>query len=357
LFTLQRGFNMIYSAVYFNRARKILVGENKHVIMQVFQKQENTVLCGMKEALDVLKYQSAGPITVKSLSDGDIVQPWEPVLTIEGDLSHFVHLESVYLGILARASRVATNTRRCVDAANGRPVYFFGDRFDRMENQRADGVAAMVGGASAVCTEAMATATRGGLKAVGTMPHALIAAYDGNVVDACTAFRRTYPDVPLHALVDFNNNCVWDSLRCVREFGKDLVGVRLDTSENMIDNSIVEDMSWMSGDAYVRSMTRDELQVGDYKPTGVNAQLVRKVRVALDGNGGEHVKITVSGGFGPAKIAAFEKAGVPVDIYAVGSSIVTQNPIDFTADVVYPVAKAGRRQRDASRLKDFDASH
>lgn len=334
---------MKYSAVYFNRSQQILAGEGKHVVMQVFQKGENTVLAGIDRAVNMIRYNVTGPVEVKALRDGHVVQPWEPLMTIEGDLSHFVHLESVYLGMIARGSRVATNTRRCVDAAGNKPVYFFGDRFDNPENQPADGWAAMIGGAAAVCTKAMQEYMEPesdmAIPAVGTMPHALIAAYGGDVVEACKAFVKTFPDVPLHALVDFNNDCVMDSLRCLLEFGEDLAGVRLDTSENMVDASIADMFTFDVPGA-----------VGDFKPTGVNPDLVRRVRSALDASNGEHVKITVSGGFGPEKIAAFEKAGVPVDIYAVGSSIVTKNPVDFTADIVYPVAKAGRRQRDASRL-------
>lgn len=328
-----------YSAVYFNRAEEILRGRNKIVTLQVFQKKENTILSGIDHAASMLKY-AAKNAEIKHLHDGDTVQPWEPVMQITGDLAEFVEYESVYLGMLSRGSRVATNTRRCVDAANGKPVYFFGDRFDRPENQPSDGYAAMWGGASAVCTKAMTQyMVSQGIPYVGTMPHALIAAFDGDVVEAARAFRETFPNVPLHALVDFDNDCVTDSLRCLAEFGDDLIGVRLDTSENMIDKS-VSDLFTFDLDDYV----------GDWKPTGVNANLVRMVRKALDENDGQHVKITVSGGFGPDRISAFEKAGVPVDVYAVGSSIVTQNPIDFTADVVYPVAKAGRRLRDASRL-------
>jgi nicotinate phosphoribosyltransferase len=342
-----------YSAVYFNRARAILEYEGKVVTMQVFQKGENTVLCGVDDAVEYIR-REAPAVTVKALRDGDIVQPWEPVLTIDGDLAQFVHLESVYLGILARSSRVATNTRRCVVAANGKPVYFFGDRFDLFTNQGWDGYAALVGGASAGCTDAMEIGSGEQLVAVGTMPHALIAAYGGDVVEASKAFRRTFPDVPLHALVDFNNNCAWDAVRCLREFGKDLAGVRLDTSENMIDCSVLEDMQDVSRDSLVRGYIIEESQVGDFKPTGVNERLVRNVRKALDDENGQHVKITVSGGFNPEKIAAFEKAGVPVDIYAVGSSIISKDPIDFTADVVYPVAKAGRRLRDSSRLEVVD---
>jgi len=150
-----------------------------------------------------------------------------------------------------------------------------------------------------------------------------------------------FPDTKLIALVDFGNDCVRDSLDCAKLFGDKLWGVRLDTSENMVDKYI----AGKSGAAGWEGPTP-----GDFKPTGVNPQLVRGVRQALDAGGFQHVKIVVSGGFNVEKITAFETEGVPVDAYAVGSSLL-QGSGDFTADVVEPVAKEGRRLRLNDRLE------
>src|SRR6202008_776059 len=97
-----------------------------------------------------------------------------------------------------------------------------------------------------------------------------------------------------------------------RALGPRLWGIRLDTLETLVDRSL-----------------RDEL--GDFKPTGVNARLVRKVRDALDGEGFPSVRIVVSGGFDLEKITAFERDAVPVDAYGVGSSLI-RGANDFTAD-------------------------
>ena len=88
---------------------------------------------------------------------------------------------------------------------------------------------------------------------------------------------------------------------------------------------------------------------GMYKPTGVNPMLVHNVRNALDEKGYNHVKIVVSGGFNTEKINYFEELKVPVDVYAVGSSLLSGNN-DFTADLVKPIAKVGRRYIENSRL-------
>jgi nicotinate phosphoribosyltransferase len=136
-------------------------------------------------------------------------------------------------------------------------------------------------------------------------------------------------------LVDFHNDCVTTSLELARALGPRLYGVRLDTSETMVDRSILP-------------------QMGRFKPTGVNPQLVWNVRAALDAEGFQHVKIVVSGGFTVEKIRQFADQQVPVDSYGVGSSLF-QDSYDFTADVVLregdPVAKAGREYRPNPRLE------
>src|SRR3546814_15463755 len=79
-------------------------------------------------------------LAVTVLHDGDAVSPWETVAHVEGRYSSFDHLESVYLGVLARRTLVATNTRRVVDASTGKHVIFFADRFDQWPTQGAHGV-------------------------------------------------------------------------------------------------------------------------------------------------------------------------------------------------------------------------
>jgi len=137
------------------------------------------------------------------------------------------------------------------------------------------------------------------------------------------------------ALVDFDNDCVGTSLAVARVLGSRLSGVRLDTSEAMVDRSIVP-------------------QMGNFDPRGVNSQLVRNVRTALDAEGFHHVQITVSGGFTPEKIRRFERENTPVDSYGVGSHLFS-GQFDFTADIVMvdgqTVAKQGRWYRPNPRLE------
>jgi nicotinate phosphoribosyltransferase len=139
-------------------------------------------------------------------------------------------------------------------------------------------------------------------------------------------------------LVDFDNDSVRTALEVAEALGPKLWGVRLDTSELLVDRSLFE-------------------QMGGFDPKGVNPRLVENVRAALDGAGHSGVRIVASGGFTAPRIREFEAAGVPVDAYGVGSSLI-RGRNDFTADVVLlegrPCAKVGRVYRPNPRLERVD---
>jgi nicotinate phosphoribosyltransferase len=335
-----------YSDAYFNFSRELLEAEDRHphVTMQVFQKHQS-ILGGVDEAIAVLKQCAGrhlpgggwqdcwGELTVHALHEGDEIAPHETVMTIEGDYSLFAHLETVYLGCLARRTLVMKNVREVVDAARGKQILYFPARHDHWLVQTGDGWAAHVAGAIGVSTDAQASWWGG--TGVGTVPHALIAAYGGNTVEAARAFARRYAhEMNVTVLVDFENDSVRTSLEVAEALGDDLWGVRLDTSERLVDRALWHEM-------------------GDFRPTGVNEVLVSRVREALDAAGHERVKIVVSGGFDAERIRRFEAENVPVDAYGVGSSLLRgQN--DFTADIVLvdgrECSKVGRRHRPNTRL-------
>ena len=227
------------------------------------------------------------------------------------------------------------NVHEVVQAARGKPILFFPARHDHWLVQTGDGWAAHVGGSIGVSTDAQASWWGG--RGVGTVPHGLIAAYGGDTVAAARAFCRRYSDeMNVTVLVDFDNDCVGTSLAVARELDDRLWAVRLDTSERLADVSMVE-------------------RYGEEgAPRGVAPELVHLVRDELDFQGFEHVRIVVSGGFDAERIGAFEAAGVPVDAYGVGSSLI-RGANDYTADVVIvdgkPCAKAGRALRPNRRLE------
>lgn len=325
-----------YSDAYFNLTKSVLERENKHahVVMQVFQKKES-VLGGIDEAIAVLRLCSEDwdALEVHALYEGDEIAPYETVMTIEGEYRLFAHLETVYLGCMARRSLVMRNVHEVVAAANGKQILFFPARHDHWLVQTGDGWAAHVAGAIGVSTDAQASWWGG--RGVGTVPHSLIAAYGGDTVAAAQAWARQYAhEMNVTVLVDYWNESVQTAVEVADALGDDLWGVRLDTSESLVDRSLWAEM-------------------GDFKPTGVNHRLVQKVRDALDAAGHQRVKIVCSGGFTPDKIRDFEARGIPVDAYGVGSSLL-RGDNDFTADIVMldgrPCAKVGRAYRPNPRL-------
>lgn len=324
-----------YSDKYFVRTREVLLKDNHHphVLMQVFAR-ESGIVCGIDEAIAILRLCADRPkgLVIKALYDGDEIRPMETVMTIEGDYSAFAHLETVYLGVIARRTGVATAVKEVVDAANGKTVLFFPARFDHYSVQTGDGYAAFISGALGVSTDA--NAAWWGEEGAGTVPHGLIAAYDGNTVAACMAFDRYMPkSIKRIALVDFENDCVRTSLEVARAMGRRLWGVRLDTALDVRDASVKA----RGGQSY-----------------GVCPELVRNVRKALDREGLDYVKIVVSCGFNKDKIREFIRKRVPFDAVGVGSALFRRK-IDFTADVVMvnhsPCAKVGRRYNANPRLE------
>lgn len=324
-----------YSDKYFVRTQQVLLKDRHHpfVTVQVFCRQHATV-CGLDEAIAVLKLCSRAPakLEIRALYDGDNIAPWEPVLHIKGDYANFCHLETVYLGIISRRTSVATAVKKVVQAAKGKQVFFFPARFDHFAVQTGDGYAAFISGALGVSTDA--NAAWWGEEGFGTIPHGLIAAYAGDTVKAAEIFdRHVSKSIKRVVLVDFENDCVKTALAVAGKLGKQLWAVRLDTSGDLRDESVVPH---------------------DERSLGVCPELVWNVRKALNREGFPWVKIVVSGGFTKARIEEFIKLRVPFDAVGVGSAFLREK-IDFTADVVMTdgklCAKAGRSFSENKRLR------
>src|SRR4051794_33712668 len=335
-----------YSDAYFNLTKQLLEADEHHprVLMQVFQRKES-ILGGIDEAIAVLK-QGAGhyegdewvngfeTLEVRALHEGDDISPWETVLTIEGDYSEFAHLETVYLGVMARRTLIMRNVREVVEAAQGKPILYFPARHDHWLVQTGDGWSAHIGGSIGVSTDAQASWWGG--RGVGTVPHALISAYGGDTALAARKFADRFArDMNVTVLVDFANDSVRTALEVAEALGDDLWGVRLDTSDRLADESL-------------RRIH------GDAAPTGVAPELVELVRAELDRAAHPAAHIFSPGGSPAERTRAFEAAGVPVDSYGVGSPL-TRGSNAFPADVVLnegkPAGKVGREFKPNPRLE------
>jgi nicotinate phosphoribosyltransferase len=400
------GYN--YSGAYHNLPQdvspeNIAVGDIE-VEMQWFTRRVgNTIVVGVDKSLEMLRHctgywegdrfiDTSAKLQVWAVHDGMMVRSdgnplnAEAVIRVRGRYRDFALLETPTLGVLTRSSRVATNVYVTLMAARGKPVLFFPARFDMHEVQAADGYAyniaiqrfntdfsQQIG--SFVSTDAQGDWWGGA--GGGTVAHAAIASFMGDTAEAMMQFSRILPArIPRIALVDFNNDSVRDTLRVLEVMFRKyqelcdrgdqteaakyvLYGVRLDTSGTLRDVS-VEPL----GDPAL--------------DLGVNPRLVFNVRHGLDSaheswdlppawkdSAREYchrVKIVVSGGFNPEKTRKFERLGVPVDIYAVGSWLFNNNGgtvTDFTGDVVrvkvhgewIDMAKTGRKLLDNPNLE------
>lgn len=387
------------------KLRDVDVG-NLQVEMQWFTRRPGTtVVVGVDKALAMIRgcagyfegdqfVETWDTLEVEAVHDGVTAtyngDPTRvlPVMRVRGRYRDFAMLETPTLGILTRASRVATNVYQTFIAANGKPVLFFPARFDAHEVQAADGYAyniavqrfnADFGGKIGPFVSTDAQGDWWGGAGGGTVAHAAVACFFGDTAAAMLAFAATRPPtIPRIALVDFNNDCVTDSLRTLyalftryRELidqGEEaeakkykLFGVRLDTSGSVRDVSVPP-----LGDPAL--------------DLGVTPRLVFHVRSALDRawetwelperwrerarDFCRRVRIVVSGGFTPDKIKRFEKLGVPADIYAVGSWLFNNSEhdgtvTDYTADVVrikihgewVNLVKVGRKRCDNPDLQ------
>lgn len=374
------------------------------VEMQWFTRRPGkTIVVGVDKALTMLRHctgywegdhfvDTSDRLQVWAVQDGAVVSsdgdPLEvqPVIRVHGRYRDFAILETPTLGILTRASRVATNVYETLVAARGKPMLFFPARFDVHEVQAADGYAyniavqrfnADFAGQLGPFVSTDAQGDWWGGAGGGTVAHSAIAAFMGDTAEAMLAFSEVLPlSIPRIALVDFNNDCVRDSQKvCQAMFERfrkycesgdlqeaeryRLYGVRMDTSGSLRDESVPP-----LGDPAL--------------DLGVNPRLAFLVRQGLDTAWEswnlppawqerarqycQAVKIVVSGGFKPEKIRKFEKLAVPVDIYAVGSYLFSNDGptvTDFTADVVrvkvndqwVDMAKVGRRALENSQLE------
>ncbi len=356
----------------------IPIGDIEVEVQWFTRRSGATLIVGVDKALTMLRHctgywegdrfvDTADKLEVEAIHDGSLVQyngnptQVQPVIRVRGRYRDFALTETPTLGILTRASRVATNVYNTLIAARGKPVLFFPARFDLHEVQAADGYAYDIGVERANMDYAhklgpfISTDAQGGWwggAGGGTVAHAAIASFLGDTAEMMAAFASTLPpEIPRIALVDFNNDTVVDTLavcdmmfnryRALIDAGDEtearkyrLFGIRLDTSGSLRDVAVPP--------------------LGDAKlDLGVNPRLVFIARQALDAAWERwnvppawearaqaycrDVKIVVSGGFNADKIRRFEKLHVPADYYAVGSSLFDNHGstvTDFTADVV-----------------------
>jgi nicotinate phosphoribosyltransferase len=298
--------------VYFVRTAEILKakGVDKRVKAEFIVKSmprgwEWGVMAGIEEAAQVLSTLS---VSVRTLPEGTLFYPDEPVMEIEGSYRAFGIYETCLLGLICQASGVATKAARCKKLAGDRKVISFGAR--RMHPALAPMIerSAFIGGCDGVAV--VQSADLIGEEAVGTIPHALIILL-GSGVDAIKAFDEIIDKkVGRVALVDTFGDEKFESIAAAEAIGNHLAGVRLDTPSS---------------------------RRGNFR------KILQEVRWELDLRGFRDVKLYVSGGIDEDQIPELNDL---VDAYGIGTSLSNAPVIDFSMDIVEvdgePLAKRGK---------------
>ncbi len=334
--------NNFYSTYYFLKTKEVIDNDKNYHISTLQWKTNNDIeymVAGIKEILSILRIslpkKTLRQLIIKYPKEGTIIKKGQCAFSITGQYSKFCHLENIIDGILARRSSVATNCWKILSLVKPEKIVFMSDRSDDYRMHPYDGYSAYIAGIRQFSNHShIALIKDKNLQVFGSMPHALIHQYNGDIVKTFLAYKKIkeYDGV---ILIDFNNDVI-NELKKLTPYFDQIKGVRLDTSINMIDKS---------------------LQNRTTKLYGVNDKLVRLVRNYLDKNNGKHIKIVVSSNNNYDTISNFSKLKTPIDFYGIGTYL-TSLSLHFTADLVdidnKNFAKVGRKKLDDKHLITWD---
>ncbi|HYF67477.1 MAG TPA: nicotinate phosphoribosyltransferase [Ohtaekwangia sp.] len=246
--------------------------------------------------------------SIHAAREGELVFPNEPILRVEATILEAQLVETFLLNMLNFQSLIATKAARMRLVAGNRILSDFGLR-------RAQGIggyhatrACVVGGFDS--TSNVMAARDFHIPVVGTMAHSYIQSYD----DELTAFRDFAGHRP--------DNCV-------------LLVDTYDTLNSGVPNAIVVAKEMQQRGHQLQGIRLD---------SGDLAYLSKQARRLLDDAGLQSVKITVSNQLDEYVIKSLLDQQAPIDIFGVGTSLVTGAP-DAALDGVYKLAFADGKPR------------
>jgi len=222
-----------------------------------------------------------------SVDEGTVVFPHEPVIRVEGSLVECQLVEGVLLNAVNFQSLVATKTRRIWLASGKGSIMEFGMR----RAQGPDGAmsasrAAFIGGAEGTSNTLAGKVF--GIPVVGTMAHSWVMSF-ADEGEAFDAYAGLYPDHCVFLIDTYNTlkNGIWSAIEAGKKLKKQgkSFGVRLDSG----------DIQYLS----------------------------TEVRRRLDAAGLNRATIAVSGDLDESIIQTLANAGAPVDVWGVGTQMVT----------------------------------
>ncbi|RFT17110.1 MAG: Nicotinate phosphoribosyltransferase [Candidatus Saccharicenans subterraneus] len=238
---------------------------------------------------------------VYSMKEGEVVFPLEPIIRVEGRLFEAQLVETLLLNLVNYQSLIATKASRMRQAAGHRVLSDFGLRRAPAQGGLLASRAAVIGGFDS--TSNVEAARLFGLEPAGTMAHSFIESH-GDEFQAFMKFVEANPERAVLLVDTYDTlgsgvpNAVRAGLEMARK-GLKLKGIRLD-----------------SGDL---------------------AYLSKKARAMLDAAGLKEAKIVASNLLDEHVIRSLIEQGAPIDIFGVGTKLVTGVP-DAALDGVYKLA-------------------
>jgi nicotinate phosphoribosyltransferase len=245
---------------------------------------------------------------VYSCLEGDTVFANAPILRVEGNIIEAQLVEALILNILNFESLVATKASRMKQVAKDSVLSDFGLRRAQGMGSIMATKASIVGGFES--TSNVYAAQLYDLTVVGTMAHSFIESYDAEI-DAFRAFAKSRPD-----------DCV-------------LLVDTYDTLQTGIPNAIIVSKELEKQGHRARGIRLD---------SGDLAFLSKAAREMLDAEGLDYMKIVASNQIDEFVIKSLKEQGAPIDIFGVGTKLVTGKP-DGALDGVYKLSMASGKPR------------
>ena len=260
-----------------------------------------------QEFLDYLeRFRFSG--NIYAAKEGDLIFPNRPVLSVEASIIEAQHLETLILNTLNYQSLIATKASRMRQAAGNRQLVDFGLRRAPGTGGYAASRAAVIGGFDA--TSNVRSGRDYDIPISGTMAHSFVQRYDDEI-DSFRDFAEIRPNdcVLLVDTYDTLKSGVPNAIKVAQEMedrGEKLKGIRLDSG----------DLAW----------------------------LAKESRRMLDEAGFDYVKIAASNQINEHVIKSLLDQNAPIDLFGVGTSLVTGRP-DSALDGVYKLSYANGEPR------------
>ncbi|MEO1022396.1 MAG: nicotinate phosphoribosyltransferase, partial [Bacteroidota bacterium] len=225
--------------------------------------------------------------TILSATEGELIFPNEPVLSVRGNLIESQIIETLLLNTINFESLIATKASRICYAAKGKSILDFGLRRAQGWGGLQASKAAIIGGVQG--TSNVLSGMQEDIPVSGTMAHSWIQSFE----DELTAFRayaRHYPDDTV-LLVDTYN-----------------------TLESGIPNAIQVAHELERASHRLKAIRLD---------SGDLAYLSKKARTMLDEAGLSYVGIAASNQLDEHLIRSLDEQEAPIDFFGVGTKLVT----------------------------------